>query len=87
MPLDATIRHEFALYCPGGCHGHCFWRKHFTCDVVKLLSKANIQKAQNGQSTLLIKATGHGERSNPTIRAKELSNFSNYQTLKTDRNW
>ncbi len=27
MQLDAIIWRLFATYCPGGCHGHQFWRK------------------------------------------------------------
>jgi hypothetical protein len=54
---------------------------------VQLLSKASVQKAQNGPSTQLIEATSCVERSNATIGAEELSNFSSYQMLTTDRNW
>jgi hypothetical protein len=53
----------------------------------KSLFKASVQKAQNGPSTQLIEATSCVERSNATIKAKELRNFSSYQTLITDKNW
>jgi hypothetical protein len=39
----------------------------------KSLSEASVQKAQNGPSTQLIKATSCVERSNTTIEAEELS--------------
>ena len=50
-----------------------FWRKKYICGVVKSLSEASIQKAQNGPSTQLIKATSCIERWNTTIKAKELT--------------
>ena len=50
-----------------------FWRKKLRCGVVKLLSKASVQKAQNGPSTQLIEAMSCIERSNATIKAEELS--------------
>ena len=50
-----------------------FRRKKSSCGVVKSLSEASIQKAQNGPSTQLIKATSCEERSNATIKAEELS--------------
>jgi len=43
------------------------------CVVVKSLSEASIQKAQNKPYTQLIEATSCVERSNATIKAKELS--------------
>jgi hypothetical protein len=39
----------------------------------KLLSEASVQKARNGPSIQLIEATSCVERSNATIKAKELS--------------
>jgi len=39
----------------------------------KSLSEASVQKAQNGPSTQLIKATSCVERSNATMKAEELS--------------
>jgi hypothetical protein len=50
-----------------------FWRKKSSCGVVKSLSKASVQKAQNGPSTQLIEAMSCVERSNATIKAEELS--------------
>ena len=47
--------------------------KKMTCGVVKLLSKASDQKAQNGPSTQFIKATSCVEKSNAMIKAKEPS--------------
>jgi hypothetical protein len=73
MPLDAAIMRLFALFCHGGRHGHRFWREKSSCGVVKLLSKASIQKAQNRSSTQLIKATSCLDRSNTMVKAKELS--------------
>ena len=52
-----------------------FWPKKTSCGVVKSLSEASVQKAQNGPSTQLIEAeaTSCVERWNATIKAKELS--------------
>jgi hypothetical protein len=57
IPLNTGIGQVFAPICPGGCHGHQFWHKKSSCGIVKLLSKAIAQKAQNKPSTMLIKAT------------------------------
>jgi hypothetical protein len=73
MPKDPAIGQAFAPYCPGGRHGHRFQSKKSSCGVVKLLSEASVQKARNGPSTQLIKATSCVERLNATIKAKELS--------------
>jgi len=86
MPLGAAIGQVFVPYCPDGCHGHRFWRKKLRCGVVKSLFEASIQKAQNGPSTQLIKATSCVERWNTMIKAKELTYLSSYQTLKMDKN-
>jgi hypothetical protein len=58
-----------------------FQRKKSSCGVVKSLSEASIQKAQNGPSTQLIKATSCVERLNATIKAEELSYLSFYQGM------
>jgi len=50
-----------------------FWPKKSSCGRVKSLSKGNLQKAQNGPSTQLIEVMSCVERSNATIKAKELS--------------
>ena len=50
-----------------------FWHKKLSCGVVKSLSEASVQKARNGPSTQLIEVTSCVERSNATIKAKELS--------------
>ncbi len=50
-----------------------FRHKKSSCGIVKSLSEASAQKAQNGPSTQLIKATSCKERSNATIKAEELS--------------
>ena len=71
----------FALYRPGGCHGHLFRHKKTSCSIVKLLSNASIKKAQNGPSTQLIETTSCTERSDATIGDEDLSYFSSYQTL------
>jgi hypothetical protein len=73
MPLDATIGQLFAPYRLGKRHGHQSRRKKLSCGVVKLLFKASVKKAQHGPSTQLIEATSCVERSNATIKAKELS--------------
>jgi hypothetical protein len=73
MPLDATIGQLFAPYCPSGRHGHQFRHKKSSCGIVKLLFEASVKKARNGPSTQLIEATSCIERSNPTIKAKELT--------------
>jgi len=51
------------------------------------LFKANVQKAQNVPSTKLIEAMSCVEKSNATIKAEELRNYSSYQTLIADKNW
>ena len=43
------------------------------CGVVKLLSKASVQKARNEPSTQLIKETSCIDRSNATMKTEELS--------------
>jgi hypothetical protein len=73
MPLDATIGQVFVPYCSGGRHGHQFWRKKSSCDIVKSHFEASAKKARNGPSTQLIKATSCVERWNPTIKAEELT--------------
>ena len=50
-----------------------FWPHKSSCGIVKSLSEARVQKAQNGPSTQPIKATSCVEKSNATIKAKELS--------------
>ena len=52
-----------------------FWPKKSSGGIVKSLSEANFQKAQNGPSTQLIESTScvELEWSNATIKAKELS--------------
>jgi len=75
MPLDAAIGQLFAPYRPSGRHGHQF-RRHKTlgCGIVKSLSEASVQKAQNGYSTQLVEAMSCVDRSkNATIKAKEHS--------------
>ncbi len=49
--------------------------------------EASAQKAQNGPSTQLIKATSCVERSNATFQAEELSYLSSHQMLTADKNW
>jgi len=73
MPLDAAIRRVFVPYRPGGRHGHRFLRNKSSCGIVKSLFEASATKAQNGPTAQLIKATSCGERSNATIKAKELT--------------
>jgi hypothetical protein len=51
-----------------------------------MASEASNQKAQNGPSTQLIKATSCLESLNAMIKAKETSNFSCYQMLPMDKN-
>jgi hypothetical protein len=50
-----------------------FGEKNRVVALWKSLSEAGIQKAQNGPSTQLIKATSCVERSNTTMKGKELS--------------
>ena len=76
----------FAPYRPGRRHGDRFQRKKLSCGVMKLLSEASVQKAQNKPSTQLLKATSCVERSNATIGAEEFRYISSYQTLTTDTN-
>jgi hypothetical protein len=56
------------------------------CGVVKSLFEASVQKAQNGPSTQLIKATSCVEMWNATIKSKEHIYLSSYQMLTTDKN-
>jgi hypothetical protein len=51
------------------------------------VSEASNQKAWNGPSTQLIEATSCVELSNAMLKAEELSYFSSYQTLPTDKDW
>jgi hypothetical protein len=73
MPLDAAIGQLFAPYCPSLQHGQRFWRKKSRHGVVKSLIETSVKKARNGPSTQLIKATSCVERSNNTIKTKELT--------------
>jgi hypothetical protein len=73
MPLNAVIGPVFAPYRPSGRHGHQFRREKTSCGVVKWLFKASVQKAQNGPSPQLIKATSCVERLNDANKAKEHS--------------
>jgi hypothetical protein len=44
--LDATGRRHRVIICPvcpGGRHGHQFWRKKSSCGVVKSLFKASVK--------------------------------------------
>jgi hypothetical protein len=50
-----------------------FGEKNRVVELWKSLSKASIQKAWNGPSSQLIKATSCVERSNATMKAEELS--------------
>ena len=72
MPLDAVIGQVFTPYCPGGCHGHRFWRKQMSCGIVKSLSEASVQKARNRPSTQLIEVTSCVEKWNAMMKAEEL---------------
>ena len=71
--LVATGCHHRVIIRPGGHHGHRFRHKKSSCGIVKLLFEASVKKARNGPSTQLIEATSCIERSNPTIKAKELT--------------
>jgi hypothetical protein len=73
MPLDAAIGRLIAPYRPGGRHSHQFWLGKSSCGIVKSLSKASNQKAQNGPSTQLVEATSWVERSNDKMKAEEFS--------------
>jgi hypothetical protein len=74
MPLDAAIGQLFTPYCYSGRHGHQFRHKKLGCGVVKSLSKAGVQKAQNRYSTQLVEAMSCVDRSkNATIKAEEHS--------------
>jgi hypothetical protein len=87
ISLHATIRQVFAPYCPSGPHGHHFWHKNSSFGIVKLLSKASIQKAQNKPSNQIIEVTSCVNRLDATIGAEDLSYFSSYQSLTVDKNW
>ncbi len=49
-----------------------FGVKKLGCGIVKSLSEASVQNANNGPSTQLIEATSCIERSNATMKAEEL---------------
>jgi hypothetical protein len=57
-----------------------------SCGIVKSLSKASGQKAQNRPSTQLIEATSCIDGSATTIKAEKQRKLSSYQTLTTDKN-
>ncbi len=61
--------------------------KKLSCGIVKLLSKASNQKAQNRPYTLLIKETSFMERLDTKIGAEDLNCLPSYQMLITDKNW
>jgi hypothetical protein len=71
MPLDATKYSPHIALADAMVIN--FRRKKLSCGVVKLLFEASVQKARNGPSTQLIKATSCIERWNATIKAEELS--------------
>jgi len=50
-----------------------FCVKKLTCGVVKSISEAIVQKAQNGTSTQLIEGTICLERLNATMKVEDLS--------------
>ena len=64
-----------------------FGVKNWIVALWKSLFEASVQKAQNWPSIQLFEAMSCVERSNATIKAKELSYLSSYQTLTTDKNW
>ncbi len=64
-----------------------FGIKNWVVALWNRCSKASVKKAQNKPSTQLIKVTSCLERSNTTIKAKELSYFFSYQMLKMDKIW
>ncbi len=78
MPSYATIGQIFPRITPADPMVINFGSKNW---VVVLCG----QKAQNGTTTQLIEATNWRERSNTTIKAEELSNFSSYQMLIGDK--
>ncbi len=49
-----------------------FGVKKWSCGVVKLLSEASVQNAQNGPSTQLIEATSCVDRLNATMKVEDL---------------
>ena len=71
MPLDATKYSPHIALADAIVMN--FRRKKSSCGVVKLLFEASVKKARNGPSTQLIEATSCVERSNATIKAKELT--------------
>jgi len=75
MPLDASIGQVLTPYCPLADTMVINFGVKIKLCLVKSLSEASIQKAQNGPSTQLIKATSciEIERSNNTMKAEELS--------------
>ena len=72
--LDATgCRHWASKFTPYRLGGRHFSVKNGFVALWKSLSKASVQKARNGPSTQLVKATSCVERSNATMKAEELS--------------
>jgi hypothetical protein len=64
-----------------------FGSKNWVVALWNRCFEASVQKAKNGPSTQLIKATSCVERLNATIQAKELSYLSSHQMLTMDKNW
>ncbi len=88
--LEATGSHHWASILPvlpRRTPWYDFGVKNQVVALWNRYSKASIQKAQNGPCTQLIEATSCIERSNAMIKVEELSYFSSYQTVRTDKNW
>ena len=83
-PSSAKYFHRIAL---AAAMVIAFGSKKLVVALWSRCSKARFQKANKGPTNQLIKATSCVEKSNATIKAKELHNFSSYQMLITDINW
>jgi hypothetical protein len=67
----------------------CTWHPVWGCcdglSSQKYRFEDSVQKAQNKPSTQLINSTSYVEKLNATIKVREISNFSSYQTLTTEK--
>jgi len=101
--MDAATGQLFTLYHPSGRDGHCqgnyssltaladamvidfcVKNKLRRCEIA---FRSQRKKARNGPSTQLVEATSVVERSNTMMKVEELSYFSSYQMLTTDKNY
>ncbi len=86
MPSDAAIGQVLPRIAPADVMVINFGSKNWVVALWNRCFEASVQKAQNGPSTQLNKATSCIERLNATVQAKELSYISSHQTLTMNKN-